>query len=50
VKDREWWLAVFDREGFVMREDIHAKFHPHWVRGGIRDVGSFNVVLGMKAN
>jgi 2-polyprenyl-3-methyl-5-hydroxy-6-metoxy-1,4-benzoquinol methylase len=47
---REWWLEMFDREGFVERPDLRARFgEDDWVRGPLRGAPeSFHLILSKK--
>jgi SAM-dependent methyltransferase len=48
VQPEKWWLAEFERAGFVYYPELRAYFEPDWVRGEPNAPGSFHLVLTLQ--
>lgn len=48
VKPRAWWIKKLEKAGFKSQDDIRHYFDGHFLRGGKRGNGSFNLVLSLR--
>lgn len=45
IQQKDWWIAMCLRRGFVHHEEMTDYFGDDWVRGGANAPGSFHLVL-----